>query len=284
MRPFVKWVGGKRSILNKLISNSPDFNSIDTFIEPMVGGGVMTCWILKNTKIKNVIINDKNKVLMDTYKIIKENPKKLIQSLKGLETKYNSCSDDITRKDLYYSIRDEFNSDKKLPEHLIFLNKTCFNGLFRLNKKGMFNTPMGYYENPKICDEENIMELHMYFKRLTILNGDYDIIKDKCDDKTFVYIDPPYRPLNKTSLFTSYLDTDFKDEDQIKLKEFIDELNKKKTKVLLSNSDPKNTDINDNFFDELYKEYNIIRIDVPRFINSVGNKRNGVKELLIKNY
>lgn len=284
MKPFLKWVGGKRALLNTLVYNLPDMKNIDTFIEPMVGGGVLTCWMLKNTKVKKIIINDINKDLMDCYELIKTNPTLLIKELKKLEKEFHTAVDDNVRKDIYYKIRSDFNSNINKPINFIFLNKTCFNGLFRVNNNGKFNAPMGNYDKPKICDEENILELNKYFQRLTIMSGSYKNILNHCNEKTFVYFDPPYRPLNKTSNFTSYNNDGFNDEKQKELKEFIDILTERKTKIMLSNSDPKNTNKDDNFFDDLYSNYKIQRVVAPRFINSNPNKRGSVFELLIKNY
>lgn len=286
MKPFVKWVGGKRTLLAKLKHNFPNLDNIDTYIEPMVGGGVLTCYMLLYTDIKNIIINDINNDLIECYKMIKNEPNKIIKELKALQIEYCNCENEEKRKDMYYRIRTEYNTGINKAINLIFLNKTCFNGLYRTNGKGEFNTPMGQYIDPVICDEENIKELHKYFKErdIKILSGSYKDIKKFCNDKTFVYIDPPYRPISKTSNFTNYNQNKFGDKEQIELKEFMDELTKLKTKVMISNSDPKNINPNDNFFDDLYKEYNIIRIDAPRAINNVGSNRGPINELIIKNY
>lgn len=286
MKPFVKWVGGKRAILDKLIKSFPDLDNIDTFIEPMVGGGIMTCYMLKYSKIKNIIINDLNTPLTLTYTKIKNNPKDLIKELKVLESEFNSLNNIQERSEYYYNKRTEFNLGKNIESNFIFLNKTCFNGLYRVNQKGEFNSPMGIYSNPKIFEEENILELHKYFKErnLIVKNIDYRELISLCNDKTFMYIDPPYRPISKTSNFNNYTKFNFTDDNQKELKEFVDELTKLKTKVLLSNSDPKNTNKEDNFFDDLYKDYTIERILAPRVINSIGSNRKDITELLIRNY
>ena len=166
----------------------------------------------------------------------------------------------------------------------IFLNKTCFNGLYRVNKKGEFNVPMGAYKNPKICDKENLKNVAMALKNVKIVYADYRESKDFIDEKTFVYIDPPYRPLNLTSSFTSYTENDFSDKEQIELAEYIDVLNKKGAKIVMSNSDPKNNNTDDNFFDELYKNYNINRVKATRMLNSNASLRGAINELLITNY
>lgn len=286
MKPFVKWVGGKRAILDKLIKSFPNLDNIDTFIEPMVGGGIVTCYMLKYSKIKNIIINDLNTPLTLTYTKIKNNPKELIKELKVLESEFNSLNNIQERSEYYYNKRTEFNIGKNIESNFIFLNKTCFNGLYRVNQKGEFNSPMGVYSNPKIFEEENILELHKYFKErnLIVKNIDYRELIGLCNDKTFMYIDPPYRPISKTSNFNNYTKFNFTDDNQKELKEFVDKLTKLKTKVLLSNSDPKNTNKEDNFFDDLYKDYTIERVLAPRVINSIGSNRKDITELLIRNY
>ena len=200
--------------------------------------------------------------------------------------------DNENRKIYYYEKRQEYNNLKiNIEENniekaslFIFLNKTCFNGLYRVNKKGEFNVPMGAYKNPKICDKENLKNVAMALKNVKIVYADYRESKDFIDEKTFVYIDPPYRPLNLTSSFTSYTENDFSDKEQIELAEYIDVLNKKGAKIVMSNSDPKNNNIDDNFFDELYKNYNINRVKATRMLNSNASLRGAINELLITNY
>ena len=164
----------------------------------------------------------------------------------------------------------------------IYLNKTCFNGLYRVNRKGAFNVPMGSYKNPTVCDIDNLRKASELLQEVTILTGDYTCIADKLDERTFIYFDPPYRPLTKTAEFTSYNADDFNDEHQTKLAEFIKSINK--SKVMASNSDPKNVDETDNFFDDLYSGLNINRVSANRAINSNGNNRGKIHELLITNY
>ncbi|ERT47291.1 Dam family site-specific DNA-(adenine-N6)-methyltransferase [Fusobacterium polymorphum] len=215
----------------------------------------------------------------------------LIKSLKEMEEEYISL-DDENRKIYYYEKRQKYNKLKiNIEENniekaslFIFLNKTCFNGLYRVNKKGEFNVPMGAYKNPKICDKENLKNVAMALKNVKIVYADYRESKDFIDEKTFVYIDPPYRPLNLTSSFTSYTENDFSDKEQIELAEYIDVLNKKGAKIVMSNSDPKNNNIDDNFFDELYKNYNINRVKATRMLNSNASLRGAINELLITNY
>ena len=175
--------------------------------------------------------------------------------------------DDNGRKYYYYSIRDRFNavtlSDETSIEkaaYFIFLNKTCFNGLYRVNRKGLFNVPMGAYKNPTICDAENLRNIHDALQNVTIVCGDYTLSKSFINNKTFVYLDPPYRPISETSAFTSYNSDAFDDNEQIRLAKFIDEINEVGAKLVLSNSDPKDVNPEDKFFDDLYNKYKIERI------------------------
>ena len=166
----------------------------------------------------------------------------------------------------------------------IFLNKTCFNGLYRVNKKGLFNVPMGRYKKPLICDENNLLAINKLLQGVTIHCGDYKQCLEFIDKNTFVYIDPPYLPLTKTASFTAYNETSFDETDQIELCEFVDSIHKKGAKVVVSNSDPKNTNKDDRFFDELYKKYYINRITAKRVINCNGQSRGKISELLITNF
>ena len=198
--------------------------------------------------------------------------------------------DENGRKYHYYTARERFNSlhlnDETAIEKaalFIFLNKTCFNGLYRVNKKGQFNVPMGSYKNPTICDEDNLRNISSVLQNVTIVCGDYTLSKDFIDSDTFVYIDPPYRPISETSGFTSYNSDCFDDNEQRRLAQFIDEIDKKGAKIVLSNSDPKNVNPEDDFFDELYKDYKIHRVSASRMINSKGEKRGKINELMISN-
>ena len=215
----------------------------------------------------------------------------LIKLLKEMEEQYTSLNNE-NRKLYYYEKRREYNNLKiNIEENniekavlFIFLNKTCFNGLYRVNKKGEFNVPMGAYKKPKICDKENLKNVSLTLRNVKIVYADYRESEKFIDDKTFVYIDPPYRPLNITSSFTSYTENDFNDKEQIELAEYINVLNKKGAKIVISNSDPKNNDIDDNFFDKLYKNYNINRVKATRMLNSNASLRGAINELLITNY
>ena len=292
-KPFIKWVGGKGQLLseiNKLYSVELGKN-INKYAEIFVGGGAVLFDILSKYKLDEVYISDKNLELINTYKSIRDNVDILIKSLKEMEEQYIPLNNE-DRKIYYYEKREEYNSLKINSEMnniekailFIFLNKTCFNGLYRVNKKGKFNVPMGAYKKPKICDEENLKNVSLTLRNVKIVYADYRESEKFIDDKTFVYIDPPYRPLNITSSFTSYTENDFNDKEQIELAEYINVLNKKGAKIVISNSDPKNNDIDDNFFDKLYKNYNINRVKATRMLNSNASLRGAINELLITNY
>ena len=292
-KPFIKWVGGKGQLLSEINKLYPVElgKNINKYAEIFVGGGAVLFDILSKYKLDEVYISDKNLELINTYKSIRDNVDILIKSLKEMEEQYIPLNNE-DRKIYYYEKREEYNSLKINSEVnniekailFIFLNKTCFNGLYRVNKKGKFNVPMGAYKKPKICDEENLKNVSLTLRNVKIVYADYRKSEKFIDGKTFVYIDPPYRPLNITSSFTSYTENDFNDKEQIELAEYINVLNKKGAKIVISNSDPKNNDIDDNFFDKLYKNYNINRVKATRMLNSNASLRGAINELLITNY
>ena len=292
-KPFIKWVGGKGQLLPEISKLYPVElgKSINKYAEIFIGGGAVLFDILSKYKLDEVYISDKNLELINTYKTIRDDVDILIKSLKEMEEQYVPLNDE-DRKVYYYEKRTEYNSLKINVEEnnirkaalFIFLNKTCFNGLYRVNKKGEYNVPMGAYKNPKICDEENLKNVSLALKNVKIIYADYRESKDFIDDNTFVYIDPPYRPLNITSSFTSYTENDFSDKEQIELAQYIDSLSEKGAKIVISNSDPKNSNENDNFFDDLYKNYNINRIKAVRMVNSKASSRGAINELLITNF
>lgn len=291
LKPFVKWVGGKSQLIDELEKMLP-VNSEDTltkYCEPMVGGGALFFNILSKYNFEQLFISDINAELINAYQVIKSDVDSLIEKLQEMQLLFCPM-DENGRKFYYYSVRDKFNSiqlcDKSKVEkaaHFIFLNKTCFNGLYRVNRKGLFNVPMGAYKNPMICDEENLLNINRVLQNVTIVCGDYSLSKQFIDKNTFVYLDPPYRPLSETSAFTSYNSDSFDDNEQIRLARFIDEINAIGAKIVLSNSDPKNVNPDDTFFDELYKEYRIKRVSATRMINSKAEARGKINELLICN-
>ena len=291
LKPFVKWVGGKSQLINELEKMLPaDGEKVFTkYCEPMVGGGALFFNILSKYDIEQFYISDINAELINAYQVIKSDVDSLIEKLQEMQMMFYPMNEN-GRKFYYYSIRDKFN---KLQLHettiiekaayFIFLNKTCFNGLYRVNRKGQFNVPMGAYKNPMICDEENLRNINKVLQNVTIVCGDYSLSQQFIDKDTFVYLDPPYRPLSETSAFTSYNSDTFDDNEQIRLAKFIDEVNASGAKIVLSNSDPKNVNPEDTFFDELYKAYQIKRVSATRMINSKADNRGKINELLICN-
>ncbi len=291
LKPFVKWVGGKSQLIDELEKMLPvdDEKIITKYCEPMVGGGALFFNVLSKYNFDELYVSDINSELINAYNVIKSNVYELINQLQEMQLTFLPM-DDNGRKFYYYTIRDKFNATNLNDETavnkaacFIFLNKTCFNGLYRVNKKGLFNVPMGAYKNPMICDEENLLNINKVLQNVTIVCGDYSLAKDFIDDNTFVYIDPPYRPISETSAFTSYNSDTFDDNEQIRLAKFIDEINAKGAKIVLSNSDPKNVNIDDTFFDDLYKAYKIKRVSASRMINSKADNRGRINELIICN-
>ena len=297
-KPVLKWAGGKSKLIPEIESRFPkDIDKeITTYIEPFIGGGAVFFHIMNEYKFKKVIINDINKELVLMYKVLKEKPYELIEILERKQNEYNNLNSLEEKSELFYSIREKFNKGKgsisydiidiKEIEHasyMIFLNKSCFNGLYRENKKGLFNVPFGKKEKINIFEKANILSASNALQDVIILNGDFEGIERYINDKSFIYMDPPYRPLKKDS-FTDYSREEFNDNSQKRLAELCERIDKVGAKFIQSNSDPKNTDENDEFFDELYKQFKIDRIKAARTINSKGTGRGKVSELLIKNY
>lgn len=294
VKPFVKWAGGKGSLLAQLNTYYPNElknGNIERYVEPFVGGGAVLIDVLQNFEVNEVFAFDINQELINSYNVIKNNVNELINKLKNMEDEYIALEQE-ERKQYYYKIREQYNSNILSEDELsidkasqfIFLNRTCFNGLYRVNKSGGFNVPMGNYKNPKICDENNLVELSKLIKNVKFIYGNYYESKEYVDDKTFVYFDPPYRPLNVSSGFTSYTKFDFNDQNQKELATYYSELNNKNAYLMLSNSNPKNTDEKDLFFDEIYNGYNINEILAKRMINADSSGRGEISELLITNY
>ena len=291
-KPFLKWAGGKTQLLNTIDAALPAGigTTITKYAEPFVGGGAVLFYLLDKYNITEAYISDVNFELINAYTIIKEQLDELLVMLEKIQEEYCSLSAEH-RKEYYYNMRSSFNKLKIKREYsvekaayFIALNKTCFNGLYRVNGKGEFNVPSGTYKNPKIYDPENLKEVSKLLQRVTIECANYNESKSFIDANTFVYFDPPYRPLSKTSSFTSYTNIPFNDDEQIELAQYTKQLSDIGAKVMISNSDPKNTDKNDNFFDDLYEEFNIKRISASRMINRDGESRGKISELLITNY
>lgn len=295
-KPFLKWAGGKGQLLSQLDRLLPQ--QLDgrpfTYIEPFVGGGAMFFHILKkHPEIKKAVINDINTHLITAYRIIKDFPKDLIERLSDLEQQYFALDDENHKKSFYLLAREIFNKETldeiDRTKYLIFLNRTCFNGLYRENAKGSFNVPFGRNLHPTICNEETILADSELLNQVdvTILNGDFSATIPHLDVNgiNFIYFDPPYRPLNATSSFNSYVKVDFDDEEQIRLGNFAKQL-AKKTGVywMMSNSDCSAKNPKDLFFENMYNDYNINRVYASRAINANPLKRGKLTELVICNY
>lgn len=293
VKPFLKWAGGKGQLLKQIECYYPfDDGRIKKYAEAFVGGGAVLFDILSKYDLEEVYISDINAELINTYRSIRDEIDALIQMLYVMQSDFIPLDTD-KRKAYYMEKRERFNDLKvngnesiniEKAALMIFLNKTCFNGLFRVNRKGLFNVPMGAYKNPVICDEKNLRAVSEKLQKVTIVCGDYRKSADFIDENTFVYFDPPYRPITDTASFTAYTETLFNDEEQIELARFVDDMHRKGAKVVISNSDPKNSNAEDDFFDNIYSAYNIKRVEAARMINCNSKARGKIKELLISNF
>ncbi len=289
-KPFVKWVGGKTQLLDDIKESLPhDFLQREdiTYVEPFVGGGAVLFWILQEyPNIKRAVINDINAELICTYRAVKYDVENLIAKLKQHQTEYLPL-DETGRKEYYLAQRERFNerdtSDVEKAALFIFLNRTCFNGLYRVNSKGRFNVPHGRYANPKICDEETLRADSAVLQRVEILCGDFSLTGMYANDNALYYFDPPYRPLTETSAFTSYSKEGFNDAEQTRLRDFCELIARRKSLFVASNSDPRNVNDGDEFFDRLYNMFSIKRVSATRMINSKGNERGAISEIMISN-
>ena len=272
-RPFIKWVGGKTQLLDDIKNSLPrDLSQRAgmTYVEPFVGGGAVLFWILQEyPNITRAIINDINAKLICTYRVVKYDVENLIIELTRLQAEYLQL-DEIARKKYFLAQREHFNENDKTDIEtaalFIFLNRTCFNGLYRVNSKGKFNVPHGRYSNPKICDEETLRADSAVLQRVEILCGDFAQTDKYAGDNVLYYFDPPYRPITKTSAFTSYSKDGFDDTEQMRLRDFCSKIAKHQSLFVASNSDPLNADNGDDFFDRLYKMFSIRRVSASRMI------------------
>ena len=291
-KPFIKWVGGKGKLIPTLTTLLPsNLEKLEalTYIEPFIGGGAMLFFMLQNyPNIERAIINDLNPNLIKAYNTIKESPESLINALNTIQKEYLNITEEEKRKEFYLNARKHFNngnlSNVESTMYLIFLNKTCFNGLYRVNSKGEFNVPFGKYKNPTICDAKTIYADSELLQKVEIRCGDFEETEQYISENTFIYFDPPYRPLDATSSFNSYAKEAFNDEEQVRLKRYFDRLSEKRCLMMLSNSDCKGRNPEDTFFDDLYKDYIIERVYASRSVNANPEKRGKLTELLIRNY
>lgn len=291
-KPFLKWAGGKTQLITEIEKSLPFeiTNNKFTYIEPFVGSGAVLFWMLSNfPKLEKAVINDINEDLINTYKTIASKSKELISILQQLQNEFHSLENKPEeKKEYYYQKRELYNTRKEEKSGqaalFIFLNRTCFNGLYRVNRKNEYNVPMGSYKKPTICDDKNILAVSNALQKVEILCGDYEKTLNEATTNSFFYFDPPYKPLSNTSSFNSYAKDEFNDEEQIRLRNFCSKLEKLGHKWMLSNSDVKGKDTNDNFFDEIYSEFSISRVRARRSINANPEKRGELNELLITNY
>jgi len=294
-RPFLKWAGGKGQLLSQIDALLPlELKEQEfTYIEPFVGGGAMLFHMLQQFPlIKRAIINDVNSYLIKTYQVIKNTPDALIDRLAEMEKQYFALADEETKKNYYLQARTFFNEEQlddiDRAKYLIFLNRTCFNGLYRVNAKGKFNVPFGRHLHPTICNADVIKADSQALNRVDviILEGDFEqTIEYIGDGLNFFYFDPPYRPLNATSSFNSYAKEEFNDNEQIRLRDYCSKLNHNPdVKWMLSNADCSAKNAEDTFFENIYHDFHIHRVYASRAINANPSKRGKLTELLIKNY
>jgi DNA adenine methylase len=299
-KPFLKWAGGKGQLISQFQKFYPEelkAGKIQKYIEPFVGGGAVLFDVMQNFEVKSALIADINPDLIITYKVIQRMPEALCDLLEEMQNEYGTASLDA-QKAIFQKIRKLYNESRlgfeyeKLSEkwiiraaQLIFLNKTCYNGLFRTNSKGAFNVPFGKYDNPRIYDGQNIYAVSSLLQNIEIRQTNYYDCYDLITQDSFVYFDPPYKPISKTASFTAYSATSFTDEDQIALATFYRKLDiEKHAKLMLSNSDPKNENPSDRFFAEQYDGFNMHSVSALRAINSDSEKRGKISELVITNY
>ena len=291
-KPFLKWAGGKTQLLKDIETRLPKglfTGEITKYIEPFVGGGAVFFYIAQNfPQIKKFYLYDVNFDRVNCYQIVKTNVGNLIKQLKKLENDFLPLNED-KRKDFYLDCRIKFNKTKHkggvgAAALLIFLNRTCFNGLYRVNSKDKFNVPFGRYKNPKICNEDNLIAVSAILQKTEIICGDFTECRKHANKKTFIYFDPPYRPLSATANFTSYSKNGFSEQDQLRLADFCKAIHKKEIKFLLSNSDPKNEVTDDCFFEDNFEQFEIETVKARRIINCKAIGRGQIYELIIANY
>jgi len=288
-KPFLKWAGGKSWLIEHIESLLPPHLLSDsfTYVEPFVGSGAMLFWFLDRfPKMEKAIINDLNPDLINVYKVIASNVNELISALSIIEKEYYSFIGEDNKKIYYYDKRDRYNlRECNNVDHaalFIFLNRTCFNGLYRVNKDNKYNVPMGKYKNPKICNRSNLWDVSEALKKVEIRCGDYADTLIESGNPIY-YFDPPYKPISVSSSFGAYTKDGFGDGDQVRLKEFCDILDGKGYNWFLSNSDVRENG-GDNFFDDMYSKYNILRVNAKRSINSDKDGRGLVSEIIINNF
>jgi DNA adenine methylase len=299
VHPFLKWAGGKRQLLEQLESYfPPELGSgvLSRYVEPFVGSGAVFFKLFQTYQLREYLIADINPELILVYQTIQRQVEGLIEQLEELEARYLE-KNEAGRRDFYYQIREQYNDQRdsinydrydsawtRRAAYMLFLNRTGYNGLFRLNSKGEFNVPCGRYKNPRILDAENLRNVSAVLNQVSIRYGDFENVADFVDQKSLVYFDPPYRPLSETAHFTTYSKEAFDDQQQLRLAGFYRQLDAQGAKLMLSNSDPHNIDPRDDFFERAYQGFRIERLQAKRNINRDPEKRGPISELLILNY
>ncbi len=297
-KPIIKWVGGKTQLLPQIlqrlptsIKNGQDF----IYAEPFMGSSAVGLHLLGNgTRPTHAVFNDINADLVNLYQVVREQPSELIEYLKTIQADYDKLITQEEKKPYYYQKREQFNqrngSEVEQAGLFMFLNRAGFNGLYRVNRNNEFNVPIGGYKKPTFVFDSLIQEVSSLLQNADVLNGDYtetltrvqQVNKDNLP--VLFYLDPPYKPISETSSFTAYAKSDFNDSHQVELADFCQQLDKLGYHWILSNSDPKNTDKNNHFFDDLYADFTIERVPAKRSINANGNGRGQINEILVRNF
>lgn len=291
-KPFVKWAGGKGQLIEQILPLLPDDirkGKRVTYIEPFIGGGALLFRLLATfPNITRAVVNDINPDLILTYRMVRDRLSDLTSCLSDFQEKYRKLGDEAARKAFYLAQRECYNAggnpDVERAGLFIFLNRTCFNGLHRVNSKGWFNVPFGRSVNPLICDEETLAADSELLQRVEIRCGDFEKVTDGIDGSAFFYFDPPYKPLGGTSSFTAYAKDGFGDADQERLAAFCRKLDKAGFRWLLSNADLHGRDPEDCFFDNLYAGFRFASVQARRMVNANPEKRGAISELVIRNY
>jgi DNA adenine methylase len=298
-KPILKWAGGKSQLLEQIRKALPrelKMRQLTRYAEPFIGGGAVFFHIAQNFPVQQYYISDLNQELILLYKTIQRDVVALINQLGDIQERYYTLTSE-QQEEFFYATRNTYNSKLhhvdfgnyshdwiERSTQIIFLNRTCFNGLFRVNSKGEFNVPFGDYKNPRICDADNLRAVSAILQNTIIEFADFTVCDRFVDSQTFVYFDPPYRPISKTASFKAYSKHDFNDDEQRRLADFYRNLDARGAKLMLSNSDPQNENPDDKFFEEIYAGFNIRKVIAARNINSNGAKRGHIFELLITNY
>jgi DNA adenine methylase len=299
-KPFLKWAGGKSQLLAQFRRHFPaelSSGAIHRYVEPFLGGGAVFLDVAQRCPIQESHLFDINEELILSYTVVQRDPLALIEQLTN-HRQHSASLDEAERSNYFYCVRDRYNTHKRSVDFrnysaawieraadMIFLNKTCFNGLFRVNASGMFNVPFGRYRNPVLFEEQNILAVSQLLQHATLQIGSFSDCDSLVDATTFVYFDPPYRPISQTSSFTSYSNPKFGDDEQRRLAHFFADLAARTgAKLMLSNSDPKNLNPADDFFDALYASFTIHRVSASRMINSAVDGRGRISEIVVTNY